>query len=199
MKGVLSVFVPGSTSSYLRAKDVINQQDPDVSQFPRSHDTGCTNTSITKLQCSHLENTERPGTTGVYLTTGQHIPCIQCLYWRRKNLESHVSFCICHTPPLDTATESFLNEINPVIVFSSPSSYFYVSGRPPPPPPPPPPPHQHSLDKDLLRTQNCSHYFSAPLTRQQLQCNNVHVLHTKTKASWRMRLLCHTNIRFGSK
>lgn len=127
MKGVLSVFVPGSTSSYLRAKDVINQQDPDVSQFPRSHDTGFTNTSITKLQCSHLENTERHATTGVYLTTGHHIPCIQCLYWRRKNLESHVSFCVCHTPPLDTATEPFLNEINPVLVFSSRSSYFYVS------------------------------------------------------------------------
>jgi hypothetical protein len=45
---VLSVFVPGLTSSYLRAQDVINQRDPDVSQFPRSHDTSFTKTCITR-------------------------------------------------------------------------------------------------------------------------------------------------------
>jgi len=45
---VLSVFVPGPTSSYLRTQDVINQRDPDVSQFPRSHDTSFTKTCITR-------------------------------------------------------------------------------------------------------------------------------------------------------
>ena len=45
---VLSVFVPGPTSSYLRTQDVINQRDPDVSRFPRSHDTSFTKTCITR-------------------------------------------------------------------------------------------------------------------------------------------------------
>jgi hypothetical protein len=105
--GVLSVFVPGPTSSYLQAKDVINQRNPDVSQFPRSHDTGFTKTCITIPvftlegygEASHLTKyrylpnytTSRTIKSGICTDAG-------------KNLKSHVRFCVRNMPSLGTAT-----------------------------------------------------------------------------------------------
>jgi hypothetical protein len=62
-KVVLSIIVRSPTSSYLQAKDVINQPHPDVSQFPRSHDTNFTKTHNTRFHRWHSEDVEWSGTT----------------------------------------------------------------------------------------------------------------------------------------